>query len=324
MRVVAYKKEHARAWDDFVGRSPSATFLLQRGYMDYHAGRFADASLLFFDDCERLCGLLAANACREKKCIEAHGGLTYGGLIGDERRTTVSVMRMLAAAAAHYRAQGYETMRYKPVPYIYHAQPAQEDLYTLFRTDAALASRAVATVIDLSADCAYSELRKRKIKKAQRAGVRVAEVGDESHWRAFHAVLTAVLRDRHGVSPVHSADELLLLAGRFPKNIRLFVATTDNVCAGLVAYDTKRVFHLQYLASDDRGCAIGALDALIDYAIHTARAERCRYFDFGISTEQGGRLLNRGLIFQKEGFGGHAVCYDAYTVNLDKLAHLCI
>ena len=40
------------------------------------------------------------------------------------------------------------------------------------------------------------------------------------------------------------------------------------------------------------------------------------YLDFGISTEQDGKWLNEGLIFQKEGFGGRAVCYDQYALRL--------
>ena len=41
-----------------------------------------------------------------------------------------------------------------------------------------------------------------------------------------------------------------------------------------------------------------------------------KYFDFGISTEQGGRYLNEGLVFQKEGFGARAVVYDTYAIKL--------
>lgn len=324
MQVVAYQKKHARMWDEFVRHSLNATFLLQRDYMDYHADRFEDASLLFLDDKERLCGLLAANACSLEKQIVAHGGLTYGGLIVNHRLTTLSACSMLTAAAREYRARGFETMLYKPVPCMYHVHPAQEDLYVLFRAGAVLVSRAISTAIDFSIYPEYSNLRKRKIKKAQSAGIRVAEVCEKNQWQDFHAILKDVLYTRHRVFPVHSAEELQLLAARFPENIRLFTAFDENICAGIVVYDTKRVFHLQYIAANDHACNKCALDALIDHTIHIARKEGHRYFDFGISTEQDGRRLNKGLIFQKEGFGGHAFCYDAYMVNLNELAHLCM
>jgi hypothetical protein len=42
------------------------------------------------------------------------------------------------------------------------------------------------------------------------------------------------------------------------------------------------------------------------------------YLDFGISTEQGGHVLNEGLIANKERFGGRAVMYDAYEITIER------
>ena len=39
-------------------------------------------------------------------------------------------------------------------------------------------------------------------------------------------------------------------------------------------------------------------------------------FDFGISTEERGTVLNEGLITQKEEFGASAVVYDVYELSL--------
>ena len=61
---------------------------------------------------------------------------------------------------------------------------------------------------------------------------------------------------------------------------------------------------------------MGALDGLFDYLISQVYAAKS-YFDFGISTEQGGRYLNEGLIFQKEGFGARTVVYDAYELKIE-------
>jgi hypothetical protein len=40
------------------------------------------------------------------------------------------------------------------------------------------------------------------------------------------------------------------------------------------------------------------------------------YFDFGTSNRPENDDLNDSLIFQKEGFGGRAVCYDTYEYSL--------
>ena len=81
-----------------------------------------------------------------------------------------------------------------------------------------------------------------------------------------------------------------------------------------MVYETERVAHAQYIAASAEGKALGALDCLFDWLITERYADKA-YFDFGISTEQGGTWLNEGLQFQKEGFGARAVVYDAYEIR---------
>ena len=38
-------------WDDYVSRARNATFLFYRAYMDYHADRFLDHSLMVYRSC---------------------------------------------------------------------------------------------------------------------------------------------------------------------------------------------------------------------------------------------------------------------------------
>ena len=126
-----------------------------------------------------------------------------------------------------------------------------------------------------------------------------------------------MLATRHHTRPVHTLGEASLLRSRFEEEMRLFVVRSPQgaVLAGCLAYVTPAVAHIQYIAAGSEGRACGALDLLFATLIDGRFAGR-RYLDFGISTEQGGTLLNEGLIFQKEGFGGRAVCYDTYTIKL--------
>ena len=81
--------------------------------------------------------------------------------------------------------------------------------------------------------------------------------------------------------------------------------------AGTLVYETAKVVHTQYISASPEGKAKGALDMLFDHLVNDVYVGS-RYFDFGKSTEDGGRYLNESLIFQKEGFGGRGVCYDTY------------
>ena len=146
---------------------------------------------------------------------------------------------------------------------------------------------------------------------------------DAAHVPAFWQLLDVVLSTRHGVHPVHTLAEMQMLMERFPRDIRLFtvhVGTGKRLCAGCLMYFTRCVAHVQYIAASDEGRDIGALDYLFSHLLaHIEQvAPGSRYFDFGISTEQGGSVLNEGLIFQKEGYGARTVCYDSYVLPLSQ------
>ncbi|HUR80134.1 MAG TPA: GNAT family N-acetyltransferase, partial [Thermoanaerobaculia bacterium] len=79
VRAVRFTPDDAPAWNEFVRASRNGTFLFDRGYMDYHADRFEDRSLLFFDSADRLVAVLPAH--RRGTELISHGGLTYGGFV---------------------------------------------------------------------------------------------------------------------------------------------------------------------------------------------------------------------------------------------------
>ena len=59
---------------------------------------------------------------------------------------------------------------------------------------------------------------------------------------------------------------------------------------------------------------MGAQDVIIDYLIDDYYKGK-KYFDFGISTEKLGQVLNLGLISHKEGFGARATVNDFYQLS---------
>lgn len=315
IETIPYTPSHRSEWDSFVKQSKNGTFLIERGYMDYHAQRFTDCSLLFYKK-GKLIAILPANYKKEEQTVYSHGGLTYGGLLLSEKITTVESMQVMACAKEWMRITlGAQRWIYKPIPHIYHRAPAEEDLYALFRQEAVLTARAVSAVIDYSHPIAMQELRKRGIKKACNKGISYKESND---LRAFWKILEETLTERHGRKPVHSVEEMEQLKEAFPDKIHLFVAySEDEAVAGTVIYETDQVAHAQYIAASGEGRRVQALDGLFAHLIIEVYAGK-RYFDFGISTEQGGRYLNEGLAFQKEGFGARAVMYDTYEMIIQE------
>ncbi len=313
--AIRYDSARKDEWNAFVAASKNGTFLLDRNYMDYHSDRFQDCSLMFYKQ-GRLIALLPANLNAQEGTVQSHGGLTYGGMILSRQITAVEALEAFSCATDWMKVElGAHRLIYKPIPYIYSSLPAEEDLYALFRSGGKLCSRAVSSVVDNSNRLPVRKLRQRGAAKAVKAGLFVDEARDAADWTAFWKVLSDVLMERHNRMPVHTVDEMMLLAGRFPDRIRLFVVRgTEGVVAGTVVFETPQVAHAQYIASSPAGKQTGALDLLFDVLIGQTYAGK-PYFDFGVSTEQSGSYLNEGLIFQKEGFGARSVVYDAYEIE---------
>jgi len=309
--VRRYDPSHASAWDAFARRSKNGLFLFQRGYMDYHADRFTDHSLCFFRD-DALFALLPASE-KEGELI-SHGGLTFGGVLSDDRMKAPYMLEIFTLFTDYLRVNRFASLIYKSVPHIYHTIPAQEDSYALFRHDATLLKCEVTSAIGRSHPLPYSDRRTRGIKKARKQGMQFVRSQD---YTAYFVLVASLLAEKHQARPTHTHEEMELLAGRFPDNIHLWIAKGQEgrLLAGVIMYLNPEVAHAQYIAANDEGRESGALDALFDHLITTVYPDHA-WFDFGISTEQGGRQLNTGLITQKEEFGGRSVAHETWKLHI--------
>ena len=310
LHVERFRPEASDEWNAFVAGSKNGTFLFDRRYMDYHRDRFVDHSLLLRGDDGGLLALLPSN--ETDGILHSHAGLTYGGLLLGNATGAAAALEMLEAVRDYLQANAISTLRYKTIPSIYHRQPAEEDRYALFRLDARLTRRDVLSVVPAGDRLRYQDRRTRGVKSGRKAGVTVEESTD---FAPFWQVLSENLATRFGVAPVHSLAEIALLHGRFPDSIRLFEGRCDGeVVAGAVVFETHRVAHVQYISTSERGRDLHALDVVFDHLLNVRYAQK-PFFDFGISNEDAGRVLNGGLVAQKEGFGARTFVHDYYEVS---------
>lgn len=307
--VERYAPEKSGEWNEFVKNSKNGTFLFDRNYMDYHAERFTDCSLMFRDADGKLIAVMPANL--KDGTLASHGGLTFGGVVSNQRMKTPTMLEIFESLIEFAKNAGATRIVYKAVPHIYHAQAAEEDLYALFRHDAQIVKREASTTINLQERLAVSKGRKWTINQSRKNKIEVRESED---YETFMRLEAEVLAAKYNVVPVHTAAEMRLLAERFPQNIKLFGAFLhDEMLAGTIIYASQTVAHAQYIAATDEGKQLCALDAILHELI-TARYREKRYFDFGISTEKQGRYLNVGLVEYKESWGGRATVYDTYEI----------
>lgn len=309
--VRCYEKKDHVVWNEFVGLAKNGHFFFHRNYLEYHADRFIDFSLLIFDEKNSLIALLPANILDEE--VYSHQGLTFGGLITKTSMKQIVVINILKSVIEFLQSMNIKSFIYKAVPYIYHVFPSDEDLYALFKLGAKLIRRDVSSTINLQNQLPYNKGRKWLVKKAKSSGAEVREVDDvDLFWQQLNLVLNA----NHGVSSVHNVKEFKYLMELFPDNIFCYgTYYQGNLLSGAVVYENKGVAHTQYLFNTEQGRDIGGLDLLIDYLVKDIY-KNLRFFDFGTSNEQQGQYLNEGLIAQKEGFGARSVSHDFYEITL--------
>jgi len=316
--VERYSPEHKKEWDEFVKTAKNATFLFNRDYMDYHGDRFVDHSLMIFRN-HKLAALLPGNLNADGTFI-SHEGLTYGGLIVARSATLWKVMACFHASLQYLREQRISKMHYKRIPSIYNTLSDDDVAFVLFLLEAHLYRCDPVLAINQAERLRFRKGRKSEISKARRCGVRLTQETDFVPF--WDRVLVPRLAAHHGVSPVHTVDEITLLATRFPKNIKQFSAYFDNeIVAGTTIYETPWVAHAQYIGVSDQGRKTGALDYLFGWLIEERYKDK-RFFDFGSCYTRDGRTLNLGLMGWKEGFGGRCYSYDFYEIATENYVKL--
>jgi hypothetical protein len=290
-----YTPEKQKLWDDFVRQSFNGTFLHLRSYMDYHSDRFDDASLLIFDNA-KLIGLLPAH--RDRNVLYSHRGLTYGGWIKKDSFPAGTQIKIWNGLLFFLKENGYKDLHLKEIPLFYYKHlteanrlafqsagtPVHTDWFWIFDTRK-------------NKEKLLNRNRRRHLESARH--IRVKESND---WDAFWEILQENLRERHQARPVHTKDEIRLLAGRFPEQIRLFGAFDNNrMIAGTTVYFHRNVLHFQYLSALPSGADRNAADKLA-WEIISSHYKLFPFISLGTATSPEGNI-NRPLAYWKYSLG---------------------
>ncbi len=307
INVKKYNEGDKSLWNDFCNAAKNGLFMFNRDFMEYHKSRFIDNSLLFYEG-DKLIAILPANI--KDSTLISHGGLTYGGFITSNDMKQHHMNDCFSALKDYAYNNAISEIIYKHIPHIYHQQPAEEDLFSIFYNGGEIWKIEPSTVVDLKQPLKMPKGRKAQIVRARREGVIIKESDD---FERFIQLENQVLK-RHEATAVHTAKELHLLQEYFPNNIKLFCAFyKEEMVAGTIIFVYDNVVHTQYMAANDVAREIGALDFTIATVIEAYQNSK-KWLDFGISSEDAGHYLNEGLIAQKEGFGGRTNVYQTFKI----------
>lgn len=308
--VKKYTSQDKSLWNDFVHSAKNATFLFHRNFMEYHSERFEDHSLLIFKN-EKLVGILPATI--SEKTLHSHQGLTYGGLLLNEKAKLKEVIEIFKNLLQWLDENKIEKLQLKTMPRIYNLLPSDEMDYMLFIVGATLKRVDILSVIDKQHPLKIASNRLEGVKKAEKNKLRIEEGNDfESFW---NTILIPNLALRHAALPVHSVGEIIQLEKYFPKKILQFnVYRESEIVGGATIFETENVAHVQYISANEDKQQLGTLDFLFEYLIKQ-RFENKRYFDFGTSNENQGKNINEGLLYWKECFGARSISQPFYELK---------
>ncbi|MEQ3661290.1 MAG: GNAT family N-acetyltransferase [Flavobacterium sp.] len=311
-RVQRYQSSEYKNWNTFVANAKNATFLFHRDFMEYHKDRFDDYSLLIFDAKDRLVAILPAH--KIESALYSHQGLTYGGLILNQKIILSEVILITKSILEYLQKSDISKLELKIIPSIYNNFPSDEMEYICFLLDAKLNRRDALAVLDISNQIEISRVRKRGIEKGKSNGLLVKEENDfTSFW---NDLLIPNLKERYNANPVHSLAEITYLKSKFPNHIKQYnVYQNDKIVGGVTVFETNNVIHPQYISGNKTfNNELGGLDFLYHYLISNVYKNE-KYFDFGISNENQGKQVNESLHYWKESFGARTIVQNFYSIE---------
>jgi Acetyltransferase (GNAT) domain len=315
LKILKFTPQDASKWDDFCNTSYHSTFLHTRKFISYHKKKFKDHSIIIESNGKWLGVFPAAEDQEDSTSIISHPGITYGGVIHHGDLRGQAMIDALSLVKDYYSKNNYNKLVYKKIPYIYHQAPSCDDNYALFILRAKLIRCDLSSTIDNNCRLKISDRRKRSFKKA--ISNKITIVDSLILLPKFWVILKENLKIKYNKLPVHSLDEISILSSLFPENIKCISAIhEDKVIAGVLLFISSTVFHSQYIASNDVGRDLSALDAIFEYCIDISKKHNKRWFDFGISNQNDGLNLNSRLYAYKSEFGAGSIPHEFYQINL--------
>ena len=309
-QVRLYQPQDFTIWNAFISVAKNATFLFDRNFMDYHSDRFKDYSLMIFDG-DKLIAVVPAN--RVENTVYSHQGLTYGGLILNNKAKLSAVISIFKNVLQFLNENSIEKLIVKTIPTIYTDYFSDELEYCLFIVKAKLYRRDALSVLDLTKKIVIDSNRMEGVKRGFKNELVVKE--ETSFDLFWNEILVPNLATKHNAKPVHTLSEITKLKNLFPNNIRQFnVYKNEELLGGTTVFVNKKVVHSQYISGNVTKNVSGSLDFLHHHLIKEVFKEY-HYHDFGICNEYDGRKINKGLLFWKESFGAKTVIQNFYEVE---------
>ncbi len=297
IKIVKYNQNYEKIWDEFVKTSKNGNIFHTRKFLSYHPkDRFEDKSILIYKK-NKLIAIFPAIEFENK--IISHRGSTYGGLVVGVKNRLNDSLEIWQKIIEYYD----KTIEFRKCEYIFDNYPSREVEFSAKKLGFYEVNEELSTCLDLDF-IKLSDRRKRAIKKCDNLKI----VFDDIDYKEYHKILTKNLT-KYNTNPTHSLEEMKTLKKLLPNNYFLVTIYKDNqMIAGIwLVLATNKTAHTFYIAQNYYFSEFQPLSCIVKKIIEYLKKKNYKYLNFGISTENGGKYLNKGLFEFKESFGGFGV-----------------
>lgn len=294
LNIIKYSPHNAAEWDHFITISINGTFLLYRNFMDYHKDRFNDHSLMVYENESLLCCIPAH---RVKQGFYSHRGLSYGGIIISQDGKN-KIEQVIDVVMRYLKSHAFAKAEFQQPPVSYHH--VNREIELLLQQQDFKANRLLHNqLVRLDMEIKVSSKKTRGYRNGNYKGLKI--VRNDSFKNFWQDILVPQLHTRYGSKPVHTLEEIELLASRFPENIvqhNLYLK--DKLLAGITFFKNVKLVKAQYTASSPQGLQCDATTFLYIEAMKEFTSAGFLIFDYGPVNKKDG-TINKGLKrFKKE------------------------
>ncbi|PRP65769.1 GNAT family N-acetyltransferase [Nonlabens agnitus] len=308
MQITLYTPQFKDQWDQCVRESHSGCFLHERDFMEYHAHRFEDHSLMFFDN-DTLVACFPAHIIDNN--LKSHRGLTYGGFFASAKANLFS--DFLQELIDYSKNQGFDRLDLKLPPQYYNPNFNAE--WSVLKNNSFETSQeSVDLVVDLTQEWQPSPKKTIGYRNGKFEKLKLIK---DVHLKDFWSdLLEPQLMARHQARPVHSIEEIELLQKLFPDQILQYgVEVDDMLVAGITLFDFGNILKVQYAAANKQGFEHNAMDFLYLEIIKEAKEQKKEFVDLGTVNHPDGSV-NEGLKRFKQQLGATTTSVFELTLSL--------
>jgi hypothetical protein len=319
--VSKYDPSDQEIWDKFVQNSINGTIFHEQKFISYHGDKFDDCSLIFYKNNEIIALFPAAIINKiNKMVLKSHPGTSYGGFVINKSLQLKNIFELIDILEKYCKNKNIEIIEFRHSPNIFRECPLDqidfalssnnykridEELSTCYKLDI-YKGKSENECVNLFQNYGRSKARK-NIRKAIRAGLIFREL-KENEYKIYYEILVENLK-KHNSKPVHSLEEIKLLKRLYPKRINLYgVFKDENLAAGYLIFNINKIGNhifygsINYKYQMHRPTSFGLFKL-----IQTLSDQGHEYLNMGISTEDGGKIINWDLFDFKESFNGTGI-----------------